>query len=90
MIRTSGPRSRFVILVLFVFIALSFLFLGPYKTQLPPAASVIHDGQQQSRSSGNGQALLTGHAIAPKLGNATAKYVWVYGYGHKNTMANTA
>ncbi|KAF9692410.1 hypothetical protein EKO04_009379 [Ascochyta lentis] len=73
MIRTSGPRSRFAILALLLFAALTFLFLGPYKAQLPSAASLTHDGQQQSRSSGDGQALLTGHAIAPKLGNATAK-----------------
>jgi FAD-linked sulfhydryl oxidase len=75
MIRTTGPRSRFTILALLVFAALSFLFLGPYKVQLPNAASTIHDRQQQSHSSGDNQALLTGHAIAPKLGNATAKYV---------------
>ena len=67
--------SRFALLALVVFAALSFLFLGPYKAQLPNAASIVYDGQQQSRSSGDSQALLTGHAIAPKLGNATAKYV---------------
>lgn len=89
MIRTSGPRGRFAILALLVVVVLSFLFLGPYKVQLPNAASMTHNGQQESRSSGDSQALLTGHAIAPKLGNATAKYVYGYGCGHKSTMANT-
>lgn len=65
--------KRFVFLALSVFAILSFFFLGPYKAQLPSASSLAHDGQQQSRSSGDSQALLTGHAIAPKLGNETAK-----------------
>lgn len=77
--------SRFGILVLFVFAALSFLFLGPYKAQLPNAASIIHEGQEQIRSSGSSQTLLTGHAIAPKLGNATAKYV-VYRASGRRTV----
>lgn len=89
MIRTSGPRSRFAILALLVFVALSFLFLGPYKAHLPNAGSIIHDGQQQSRSSADSQALLTGHAIAPKLGNATAKYVYIHNCDHQSTVANT-
>lgn len=67
--------KRFALLVVLVFAALSFIFLGPYKAQLPGAPSLKNDGQQQSRSSGGSQALLTGHAIAPKLGNETAKYV---------------
>lgn len=66
--------KRFIFLALAVFATLSFLFLGPYKAQLPNAASVIREGQH-ALSGGNSQALLTGHAIAPKLGNATAKYV---------------
>jgi len=67
--------KRFALLAVLVFAVLSFLFLGPYKAQLPRAPFIRHDGQQQSRSSGDSQALLTGHAIAPKLGNETAKYV---------------
>ena len=82
--------NRFAVLVLLVFAALSFLLLGPYKAQLPNAASILRDGQEHSRSTGDSQALLTGHAIAPKLGNATAKYVWDYGRGHKNAGTNTA
>lgn len=80
--------NRFVLLALIVFAALSFLFLGPYRAQLPNAASIVQDAQQQSRSSGDSQVLLTGHSIAPKLGNATAKYVQVSKRGHKNTIAN--
>ncbi|KAJ4380115.1 hypothetical protein N0V86_004424 [Didymella sp. IMI 355093] len=64
--------NRFAFLALLVFAALSFLFLGPYKARLPNVPSITHDGQQ-TRSSGDSQALLTGHAIAPKLGNETAK-----------------
>lgn len=65
--------KRFVFLALSVFAVMSFVFLGPYKAQLPSAPSLVHNGQQQSRTSGDDQALLTGHAIAPKLGNETAK-----------------
>lgn len=82
--------KRFVFLALSVFAVLSFLFLGPYKAHLPSAPSLVHDGQQQSRSNGDSQALLTGHAIAPKLGNETAKYVKIDGCGHKSLEANTA
>ena len=70
MIRLAGLRARFVVLAVFVFGIFSFLLLGPYKPgYLPP----LHKGEpQQHQASG---AVLTGHAIAPKLGNATAKYV---------------
>lgn len=78
--------NRFALLALVVFAALSFLFLGPYKTQLPHAASIVHDAQ--SRSNGHSQALLTGHAIAPKLGNATAKCVQIYVEGHESNITN--
>ncbi|OAL53339.1 FAD-linked sulfhydryl oxidase-like protein ERV2 [Pyrenochaeta sp. DS3sAY3a] len=67
MIRTSG---RFVVLALIVFAFVSFFLLGPYKVtpgHLSPSSSAA---QPQGQSSG---ALLTGHAIAPRLGNATAK-----------------
>lgn len=68
MIRTSGAKGRFVALALFVICLLGFiLYRGPYE-QL----STIRRGAKQTPSSG---AVLTGHAIAPKLGNATAKSV---------------
>jgi quinol-cytochrome oxidoreductase complex cytochrome b subunit len=76
MIRTTGPRNRFVVLALLVFAGLSFLLLGPYQTPLGHVSSAVHSEQQ--RQSGLGKtnsAILTGHAIAPKLGNATVKYV---------------
>jgi hypothetical protein len=76
MIRTTGPRNRFVVLALLVFAGLSFLLLGPYQTPLGHVSSAVHSEQQRQSGSGktNG-AILTGHAIAPKLGNATVKYV---------------
>lgn len=80
--------NRFALLALVVFAALSFLFLGPYKSHLPTADSIVQDAQQQSGYSGDSQALLTGHAIAPKLGNATAKYVQVSGHGHENNVVD--
>lgn len=67
--------KRFALLAVLVFAVLSCLFLGPYKAHLPSASSIRYDGQQQGRSSEDSPALLTGHAIAPKLGNETAKYV---------------
>jgi FAD-linked sulfhydryl oxidase len=79
--------NRFALLALLVFAALSFLFLGPYKARLPNVPSITHDGQQ-TRSSGDSQALLTGHAIAPKLGNETAKYVQNNVHGHECAGAN--
>lgn len=72
MIRISGLKARFAILALLVFALVSFVLLGPYKVtpgHLSPATIL---GQSQGQTS---EALLTGHAIAPKLGNATAKYV---------------
>lgn len=72
MIRISGLKARFALAALLVIAFVSFLVLGPYKVtpgQLSPTTLL---GQPQDHTSG---AVLTGHAIAPKLGNATAKYV---------------
>jgi hypothetical protein len=72
MIRINGLGARFAVVALLVFAFLSFLFLGPYDVthgHLSPKATT---GKQLGYSS---EAVLTGHAIAPKLGNATAKYV---------------
>jgi FAD-linked sulfhydryl oxidase len=71
MIRTAGPRARFIVIAVFVLTAFSFLILGPYKLSSGHLSTARHAGQQQSPSS---DALLTGHAIAPRLGNATVKY----------------
>ncbi|KAH7391796.1 FAD dependent sulfhydryl oxidase Erv2 [Pyrenochaeta sp. MPI-SDFR-AT-0127] len=70
MISPTSLKGRFVILALLVFAFFSFLLLGPYKVTPGHLTAARQDGQQQSQAS---DALLTGHAIAPKLGNATAK-----------------
>ncbi|KAJ4370679.1 hypothetical protein N0V83_005200 [Neocucurbitaria cava] len=70
MIRTTGPKARFVVLALLVFAFFSFLLLGPYKVTPGHLSSTEQARQNHGQPSG---ALLTGHAIAPKLGNATAK-----------------
>lgn len=72
MIRITGLKARFAVLALLVFAFFSFLLLGPYEVTPGHLSRTEQAGQQHGRSS---DALLTGHAIAPKLGNATAKYV---------------
>lgn len=67
MIRTGNFRARFVALALFVFLVLSFLL---YQAPFGQLSAVRRGAQQQDKPSG---AVLNGHAIAPKLGNATAK-----------------
>jgi FAD-linked sulfhydryl oxidase len=69
MLPTTGIKGRFILLALCIFAALTFLFYQAPFGHLPTIQQGAH---QQSNSSG---AVLTGHAIAPKLGNATAKYV---------------
>ena len=70
----SAARSRFVLLALFVMAVFTFLLLGGHHSSndpvTPRAQTVLGDDTKGSSGS-----LLTGHAIAPKLGNATAKYV---------------
>ncbi|KAH5221772.1 sulfhydryl oxidase [Parastagonospora nodorum] len=66
MIRTTDFRSRFVILALLVFAIFGFLL---YQAPSHLSLTTPHE-QQRDNTSG---AVLTGHAIAPKLGNATAK-----------------
>jgi hypothetical protein len=71
MIRINGLGTRFAVIALLVFAFLSFLFLGSYDVTpgyLSPEATA---GKSLDHTS---EAVLTGHAIAPKLGNATAKY----------------
>ncbi|KAL6708689.1 hypothetical protein ACN47E_002385 [Coniothyrium glycines] len=69
MIRTTGPKARFVVLAILVFALVSFFVLGPYKVT-PGHLSRSHEAGPHRQASG---AVLTGHAIAAKLGNATAK-----------------
>jgi hypothetical protein len=85
MIRTTSLRARFVVLALLVFAFFSFLLLGPYKVtpgHLSPSQPT--DAQQWN----SGGAVLTGHAIAPRLGNATAKYVPRVFTKHESRVTN--
>ncbi|KAF1836588.1 FAD dependent sulfhydryl oxidase Erv2 [Decorospora gaudefroyi] len=70
MIRITGLKARVALLALLVFAFVAFLLLGPYEApsrHLSPPTGV---GKKLGH---NSEALLTGHAIAPRLGNATAK-----------------
>lgn len=69
MVLVSGIRGRFVALALCLFLFVSFLL---YQAPFGQLSTIRRDAQQQSKPDA---AVLTGHAIAPKLGNATAKYV---------------
>lgn len=71
MIRITGLRARFVVFALVVFALCSFILVGPYKVTPAHLASPSTE-KKLGRTS---EAVLTGHAIAPKLENATAKYV---------------
>jgi len=69
MIRITGLRARFVVFALVVFALCSFILVGPYKVTPAHLASPSTE-KKLGRTS---EAVLTGHAIAPKLENATAK-----------------
>ena len=72
MVRVTALKARFIVAALLVFAFFSFLLLGPYEVTPGHLSRTEQREQQQNQPSG---ALLTGHAIAPKLGNATKKYV---------------
>lgn len=74
MIRPTDFKGRFVALALLVFAICAILL---YQT---PLSHLSLPAVQQAGS--NGGAVLTGHAIAPKLGNATAKYVYRVQHAH--------
>lgn len=77
MFRVAGLRARFAVVAILVMALCSFLLLGPYKVT-PGHLAFTTPGRDLGHTS---QSLLTGHAIAPKLGNATAKYVghaWIW------------
>lgn len=67
--RTTDFKGRFIILALLVLGTCAFFFFQAPLSHLPHIPQV---GQQKGQTNG---AVLTGHAIAPKLGNETAKYV---------------
>ncbi|PSN65606.1 FAD-linked sulfhydryl oxidase-like protein ERV2 [Corynespora cassiicola Philippines] len=62
----TGVKSRFALLALFLLAMFTFLLIGSYQGPGQPAPIRASKGK-------NSGAVLTGHAIAPKLGNATAK-----------------
>lgn len=67
----SAVRSRFVVLALFAMAVFTFLFFGGHERSQPSPMQEAKLNKAGGESSG---AVLTGHAIAPKLGNATAKH----------------
>jgi FAD-linked sulfhydryl oxidase len=67
--RTTDFRGRFIVLALLVFGICAFLF---YQAPLSHLSHIPQAGQREGHTGG---AVLTGHAIAPKLGNETAKYI---------------
>ena len=71
MIRITGFKARFAVIALLVFAFLSFLYLGPYDVTPGHISPKATTGKNLGHTS---EAVLTGHAIAAKLGNATAKY----------------
>ena len=69
----SAARSRFVLLALFGMALFTFLILGAHRS-VDGQPSPIQQAKLNKQGGGSSGAVLTGHAIAPKLGNATAKY----------------
>ncbi|KAF9730689.1 hypothetical protein PMIN06_004181 [Paraphaeosphaeria minitans] len=65
-------RSRFVLLALFGMALFTFLILGGHRS-MGGQPSPVQQAKLNIQGEGSSSALLTGHAIAPKLGNATAK-----------------
>jgi len=64
MLRASSVKARIALITVLALALVSFLSLGPYR--------VASHGLWKPRGHATG-AVLTGHAIAPALGNATAK-----------------
>lgn len=70
-------KGRFLLFALFVIALFLFVRLESNRAppgQLPPIQQAKESKAGASSNTPSG-ASLTGHAIAPKLGNATAKYV---------------
>lgn len=73
--RINDFRTRYIALALMVFGIFGILY---YQAPLSHLSPLPQRGHQEGHTGG---AVLTGHAIAPKLGNATAKY-GLQGQGH--------
>ena len=69
----SGSNRRFLVLLILAFGFVSLMWIGSHREP----AHGLHPAPVQSGKQGGGDTgpSLTGHAIAPKLGNATVKYV---------------
>lgn len=83
-----GPSRRFVIILLAVSFCLAFAFVSSFRSQAQGVRHPLAHGSGKTEFSseeGTGALLdhsvdispstLTGHVIAPKLGNETIKYV---------------
>lgn len=69
MLRLSGPKGRFAVPAVLAIVFCLFFFMGPHTVTSGHVAFTT----PQRDLGHSSQSLLTGHAIAPKLGNATAK-----------------
>lgn len=67
---STGASRRLLILFILAFAFVSVLFLGAHRQPAGQPAPIRAEKGDQDQFNG---ASLTGHAIAPKLGNATAK-----------------
>ena len=67
--RSAFAPRRFLVLGLVAFIFLFILFVGSFRDSQPSPAILKNVGKEQSKFDSPGTA------IAPKLGNETAKYV---------------
>lgn len=72
-----GPSKRFVILLVVVSFALAFIFVSNFRSQPIGVRhpNAVKPGAVVASHVDINPSILTGHAIAPKLGNETAKYV---------------
>ena len=76
MVSHSGPSRRFVILYVLVAGFLSVYFVLSFRRQAEGTRHPLNSvGTIPGHHVDMQDTTLTGHAIAPKLGNETAKYV---------------
>lgn len=71
--RSSGTNRRFVLLFLVVACLLTIFFLGSLRHSGGSASSTLPISNSPGART-KGHVNLTGHVVAPKLGNETAKY----------------
>jgi hypothetical protein len=71
---STGIKTRFFLLLVLFFAFISVLILRSYR-HTPGGLQPAPLAHGKPSASHQNAASLTGHAIAPKLGNETAKYV---------------